>query len=85
MEKLQQLSQSLTEREEGKEVAKAYAVVMAGLQEYESQKVEEVRAVATPLPHGWQCRPARCLTRRPVRSGARTWSPRHRRSSSCRC
>lgn len=41
MRKLKELNQNVMEREEAKEVYKVYGTVMASLQEYENQKVEE--------------------------------------------
>ncbi|CAM9107555.1 unnamed protein product [Discosporangium mesarthrocarpum] len=41
MAKLQQLDRTILDREEAKEVAKVYATIMASLQEYENQKIEE--------------------------------------------
>uniref|UniRef100_H3HCG5 AAA+ ATPase domain-containing protein n=1 Tax=Phytophthora ramorum TaxID=164328 RepID=H3HCG5_PHYRM len=41
MKKLRELNQNVMEREEAKEVYKVYGTIMASLQEYENQKVEE--------------------------------------------
>ncbi|CAN0161161.1 unnamed protein product [Scytosiphon promiscuus] len=41
MTKLQQLDRTILDREEAKEVAKVYATIIASLQEYENQKIEE--------------------------------------------
>ena len=41
MEKLQQLDRAILEREEAKEVTKVYATIVASLQEFENQKIEE--------------------------------------------
>ncbi|CAB1116950.1 unnamed protein product [Ectocarpus sp. CCAP 1310/34] len=41
MAKLQQLDRTILDREEAKEVAKVYATIIASLQEYENQKIEE--------------------------------------------
>jgi dynein heavy chain len=41
MVKLQQLDRTILDREEAKEVAKVHATIMASLQEYETQKIEE--------------------------------------------
>eukprot|EP00903_Cladosiphon_okamuranus_P006208 g6103.t2 len=41
MSKLQQLDRTILDREEAKEVAKVYATIIASLQEYENQKIEE--------------------------------------------
>jgi dynein heavy chain len=41
MNKLHQLERSILEREEAKEVSKIYTTIMASLQEFENQKIEE--------------------------------------------
>jgi dynein heavy chain, axonemal len=41
MTKLNQLERSILEREEAKEVSKVFSTIVASLQEFESQKIEE--------------------------------------------